>query len=74
MAAMQVQIQALLAAVGRGVGAGDAARGSNDRSYMEVAKPAIFNGKAEKVGNFITACKLFLRMKIKRNRIEDQVQ
>ena len=74
MAAMQVQIQALLAAVGGGVGAGDAARGSNDGSYMEVAKPAIFNGKAEKVGDFIMACKLFLRMKIKRNMIEEQVQ
>jgi len=69
-----VQIQALLAAVGGGVGAGDTARGSNDGSYMEVAKPAIFNGKAGKMGDFITACKLFLRMKIKRNMIEEQVQ
>ena len=71
---MQVQIQALLAAVGRGAGAGDAARGSNDGSHMEVAKPAIFNGEAGKVGGFIMACRLFLRMKMRGNTVEEQVQ
>jgi len=62
---MQVQIQALLAAQG-GAGVGRKATGSNVGSYMEVAKPAIFNGEAVKVGGFITACKLFLRMKMRR--------
>jgi len=74
MAAMQAQIQALLAAVGGGAGAGDAARGSNDGSHMEVAKPAIFNGEAGKMEGFITVCRLFLRMKMKGNTVEEQVQ
>jgi len=74
MVAMQAQIQALLAAVGGGAGAGDIVRGSNDGSHMEVAKPAIFNGEAGKVGGFITACRLFLRIKMRRNTVEEQVQ
>ena len=41
---------------------------------MEVAKPAIFNGEAEKVGGFIMACRLFLRMKMRGNTVEEQVQ
>ena len=71
---MQVQIQALLAAVGGGGKAEDAARGSNNGSHMEVAKPAIFNREAGKVGGFITACRLFLRMKMRGNTVEEQVQ
>jgi len=55
-------------------GAGDAARGSNNGSHMEVAKPAIFNGEAGKVGEFVTACRLFLRMKMRGNMVEEQVQ
>ena len=42
--------------------------------YMEVAKPAIFNGEAERVGGFVTACRLYLRMKIREATIEEQVQ
>ena len=48
--------------------------GSNAGSHMEVAKPAIFNGEAGKVGSFITACRLFVRMKMKGNTVEEQVQ
>jgi len=70
MAVMQVQIQALLAAQG----AGREATGSNMGSHMEVAKPAIFNGEAAKVGGFITACRLFLRMKMRESTVEEQVQ
>jgi len=70
---MQVQIQALLV-VQEGVGAGGEAVGSNMRSHMEVAKPAIFNGEAGKVGGFITACRLYLRMKMRENTVEEQVQ
>jgi len=68
---MQVQIQALLAAQ---EGVGGEAVGSNIGSHMEVAKPAIFNGEAEKVGGFITACRLYSRMKMKGNMVEEQVQ
>ena len=70
---MQAQIQALLAAQ-RGVGVGGEAVGSNMGSHMEVAKPAIFNREAGKVGGFITVCRLFLRMKMRGNSVEEQVQ
>ena len=71
MAAMQAQIQALLAAGGEGTGG---AMGSNAGPSMEVAKPAIFNGEAGKVGGFIMACRLYLRMKLRGTTVEEQVQ
>ena len=72
---MQAQIQALLA--GGGGGGGSAERGtteSNIRPQMEVAKPAIFNGEAGRVGGFVIACKLYLRMKMREVIVEEQVQ
>ena len=48
--------------------------GSNKGSHMEVAKPAIFNGEAKKVEGFIMVCRLFLRMKLRGNMVEEQVQ
>ena len=68
---MQAQIQALLAVQG---GAGGTAMGSNTGPHMEVVKPAIFNGEAGKVGGFITAYRLFVRMKMRGNTVEEQVQ
>jgi len=71
LAVMQAQIQALLAAGGartRG-----ATTGFNMGSHMEVAKPAIFNGEAGKVGGFVTMCRLYLRMKMREATIEEQV-
>ena len=41
---------------------------------MEVAKPAIFNGETGKVGGFITACKLFVRIKLRGSTVEEQIQ
>ena len=73
MAAIQAQIQALLA-VGGEVGTGGTTMGSNLGPHMEVAKLAIFNGEAGKVGGFITACRLFLRMKLREAMVEKQVQ
>ena len=67
---MQTQIQALLAVQG-GAGAGGTAMGSNTGPHIEVAKLAIFNGEAEKVGGFITACRLFLRMKLRGATVEE---
>ena len=70
---MQAQIQALLAVQG-GVGAGGAGTGSNAGAHMEVARPAIFNGEAGKVGGFIMVCRLYLKMKLRGTTVEEQVQ
>ena len=74
LAAIQVQIQALLAAGGRGAGETERRMmGSNMGPYMEVAKLAIFNGEVEKVGGFVTACRLYLRMKMREATVEEQM-
>ena len=72
MAAMQAQIQALLAAVEGGVVQGRAV-GSGLGSHIEMAKPAIFNGEAGKVGGFVTACRSYLKMKIREGTVKEQV-
>jgi len=36
-----------------------------------MATPAIFNGEAGKVGGFVTACRLYLRMKIREATVEE---
>jgi len=73
LAAMQAQIQALLVAQG-GVGVGGVATESNMGPHMEVAKPAIFNGEAGRVGGFITACRLYIKMRLRGNTVEEQIQ
>ena len=72
LATMQAQIQTLLAAQG-GVGAGEARTGPNTGSHMEVAKPAISNGEAGKVGGFIMVYRLYLKMKMRGTSVEEQV-
>ena len=73
MAAMQAQIQALLAAGGGGGGVERGTTGANTGPHIEVAKPAIFNGEAGKVEGFVMACKLYLRMKMREATVEVQV-
>ena len=71
---MQAQIQALLAAGGAGAGAAErVTTGSNLGPHVKVAKPAIFNGEARKVEEFVTACRLYLRMKMRETTVEEQV-
>ena len=70
LATIQAQIQALLAAQG-GAGEERGTMGSNMGSHMEVAKPAIFNGEVAKVRDFIMACRLFLRMKLREATVEE---
>ena len=41
---------------------------------MEVAKPVIFNGGAGRVGEFISACKLYIKMRLRGNTVEEQIQ
>ena len=48
--------------------------GSNIGPHMEVAKPAIFNGEAGRIGEFVIACRLYLRMKMREVTVEEQVQ
>ena len=70
---IQAQIQALLAVQG-GVGAGGAGTGPNTGAHMEVAKLAIFSGEAGRIGGFIMACRLYIKMRLRGNTVEEQVQ
>ena len=72
MAAIQAQIQALLAAGGGG-GVERGTMGANTGPHIKVAKPAIFNREAGKVGGFVTVCRLYLRMKMREVTVEEQV-
>jgi len=69
---MQAQIQTLLAAQGGATGGGATVE-SNLGSHMEMAKPAIFNGETGKVGGFVTACRSYLKMKMRGGTVEEQV-
>ena len=71
---MQAQIQALLAAMGGATGGAEREVAEVSGSYqMEVAKPAIFSGEAGKVEEFVTVCRLYLRMKMREAMVEEQV-
>ena len=47
--------------------------GSSMGSHMEMAKPAIFNGEARRVGGFVTACRSYLKMKMREGTVEEQI-
>ena len=71
MAAIQVQIQALLQ---EGVGQGEVVPREVGRGGgAEVAKPQIFDRTSSKVARFITACKLYIRMRLREEPVEEQV-
>ena len=70
---MQAQIQALI--TGRtGEEAATTVLRPNIGSNIEVAKLQILNGKVGKVLEFLTACKLFIRMRMRDVTVEKQIQ
>jgi len=72
LAAMQVQIQTLI--VG-GVGGREAILREVGRGGgAKVAKPQIFDGITSKMAGFISACKLYIRMRLREEPVEEQVQ
>ena len=62
---MQAQIQALLAG-------GAVVRGGGETT--KVVKSQIFDGTLSKVAGFISACKLYIRIKLREESVEGQVQ
>ena len=69
---MQAQIQALL--VG-GVGGGEAILREVGRGGgAKIAKPQIFDGTKSKVAGFISACKLYIRIRLRKELVEGQIQ
>ena len=67
---MQAQIQALLAVQeAEAVGLRP-----NTGASSEVVKPQVFNGIAEKFSVFVTVYKLFLRIRMRGDVVEEQIQ
>ena len=66
-----MQLQALIT---EGAAGERETEGSNTGPHMEMAKPPVFNGEARRVEGFITACKLYLRIKMREATVEGQVQ
>ena len=54
--------------------AGKAVPWLNTGSNTKVAKPQIFYGTSGKVLEFITTCKLFLRMRMREVAVKKQIQ
>ena len=65
--AMQAQIQALTE---RGI----VRIGAAAAMSTEVVKPQTFDRTLSKISGFVTACKLYIRMKMREVAVEEQIQ
>ena len=43
------------------------------RANIEVAKLQVFNGSSEKDLSFVMVCKLYIRMRIREDLVEEQI-
>ena len=48
--------------------------GRNISAAIKVAKPQTFDGTPSKVSEFVTACKLYIRMRLRELSVEEQIQ
>jgi len=67
-----VQIQVLLVAEGVRVGA--VVSRSNIGSNAEVVKLQAFNGTAGNISEFLTVCKLFIKIRMRNDSVEKLIQ
>ena len=68
---MQAQIQVLLAVVGE---IKEVVLRPNTGLSIRAAKSQVFDGTSGKILEFLIACKLFIRIKMREDVVEDQIQ
>jgi len=72
LAAQQAQIQALLE--GGAVAERQVREEPERMANLDVTKPQLFNGASSKVSAFVTGYKLYIRNRLVRATVEEQVQ
>ena len=51
-----------------------AARGGRGATSTEIAKPQVFDGTSAKIPGFVTAYRLYIKMRMREAPLEEQVQ